>query len=90
MSLYESAADDEAFYLVSEHVRGATLGDLQRDGGLSDLDVLEIGIALCDALAHAHKRGVIHRDVKPGNVIIPDTAAPDGSTGLRHRPAFRG
>lgn len=80
VSLYESAADDDAFYLVSEHVRGATLGDLQRDGALSDLDVLEIGIALCDALAHAHKRGVIHRDVKPQNVIIPDTAAPDGST----------
>lgn len=80
VSLYESAADDEAFYLVSEHVRGATLGDLQREGALSDLDVLEIGIALCDALAHAHKRGVIHRDVKPQNVIIPDTAAADGST----------
>jgi hypothetical protein len=80
VSLYESAADDEAFYLVSEHVRGATLGDLQRDGALSDLDVLEIGIALCDALAHAHKRGVIHRDVKPQNVIVPDTAAADGST----------
>jgi hypothetical protein len=80
VSLYESAADDDAFYLVSEHVRGATLGDLQRDGALSDLDVLEIGIALCDALAHAHKRGVIHRDVKPQNVIIPDTAAADGST----------
>ena len=80
VSLYESAADDDAYYLVSEYVRGATLGDLQRDGALSDLDVLEIGIALCDALAHAHKRGVIHRDVKPQNVIIPDTATADGST----------
>src|ERR671938_58052 len=42
------------------------------DGALSDRDVLAIGIALCDALAHAHGRGVVHRDVKPGNVMVPD------------------
>ena len=36
---------------------------------------LRIGVALCDALAHAHGRGVIHRDVKPQNVIVPDAAA---------------
>ena len=42
------------------------------DGALSDRDVLRIGLALADALAHAHDRGVIHRDVKPQNVIVPD------------------
>ena len=35
--------------------------------------MLRIGLALADALAHAHERGVIHRDVKPQNVIVPDT-----------------
>ena len=44
---------------------GATLGELEREGALSDRDVLRIGLALCDALAHAHGRGVVHRDVKP-------------------------
>ena len=34
--------------------------------------MLRIGLALADALAHAHERGVIHRDVKPQNVIVPD------------------
>ena len=42
------------------------------DGLLSDRDVVEIGVALCDALAHAHQRGVVHRDVKPANVMVPD------------------
>ena len=53
-------------------MRGRTLAELMRDGELSDRDVLRVGVALCDALAHAHGRGVIHRDVKPGNVIVPD------------------
>jgi hypothetical protein len=72
VALYESRRDDDAVYLVSELVRGRTLADLLEDGELSDRDVLRIGVALCDALAHAHGRGVIHRDVKPGNVIVPD------------------
>src|SRR3954452_19257349 len=42
------------------------------EGALSDRDVLRVGLALCDALAHAHGRGVVHRDVKPGNVMVPD------------------
>ena len=70
--LYESGRDDGAVYLVSELVRGRTLGELMEEGELSDRDVLRIGVALCDALAHAHGRGVVHRDVKPGNIMVPD------------------
>jgi eukaryotic-like serine/threonine-protein kinase len=75
VALYEAGRDDEAVYLVSELVRGRTLAQLIEDGELSDRDVLRIGVALCDALEHAHGRGVVHRDVKPGNVIVPDDPA---------------
>ena len=70
VSLYELGEDEDAVYLVSELVPGRTLADLIRAGALSDRDVARIGIALCDALVHAHGRKVIHRDVKPQNVIV--------------------
>ena len=75
VALYEAARDDEAVYLVSELVEGRSLAELEREGLLSDRDVLRAGVALCDALAHAHRRGVVHRDVKPANVLVPDAPA---------------
>src|SRR5207248_557182 len=71
VTLYEAGADEQAHYLVSELVDGATLAQAIAGRALSDRDALRIGVALCDALAHAHARGVIHRDIKPGNVVIP-------------------
>jgi len=70
VAIYELAADSDDVYLVSELVRGRTLAELQRAGAIADRDVARIGAALCEALAHAHARGVIHRDVKPQNVMV--------------------
>ncbi len=75
VTLYEAAVDDEGAYLVSELVRGRTLDAVLEQGRLSDRDIVEIGVALCDALDHAHGQGVIHRDVKPSNVLVPSRAS---------------
>jgi hypothetical protein len=70
VALYEMGGDEHDVYLVSELVHGATLEELSREGATSDRDVARIGGALCDALEHAHERGVVHRDVKPANVMV--------------------
>jgi eukaryotic-like serine/threonine-protein kinase len=76
--LHEACAAEDAFYLISELVHGDTLAELIAAEALGDEELLEIGLALTDALDHAHARGVIHRDVKPQNVLVP------------HRPDERG
>jgi eukaryotic-like serine/threonine-protein kinase len=70
VALYEMGDDGSDLYLVSELVRGRTMGELRKAGALADRDLARIGAALCDALGHAHARGVIHRDVKPQNVMV--------------------
>lgn len=79
VALYEAGEDAEDYYLVSEVVHGRTLAALEAAGPLADAVVLRVGLVLCDALAHAHERGVIHRDVKPQNVIVCDGATGHGS-----------
>ncbi len=69
--LHEACAAQDAFYLISELIHGDTLAELIAADALHDEDLLEIGLALAEALAHAHARGVIHRDVKPQNVLVP-------------------
>jgi hypothetical protein len=80
VALYEMGADEEHVYLVSELVHGRTFGELARAHALSDRDVARIGAALAEALEHAHARGVIHRDVKPQNVIV--VAEPSAGAGF--------
>ncbi len=71
VALHEAYVDDDAFYLVSELVEGETLAQLIAQDALCDEELLEIGVTLAHALGHAHARGVIHRDVKPQNVLVP-------------------
>jgi hypothetical protein len=72
VALYEAGAGPDCFDLVSELVRGRTLAQLLADGDVDDALTLDVGCSLAGALEHAHARGVVHRDIKPQNVIVPD------------------
>lgn len=86
VSLYEVLAEDDRIYMINELVHGHTLSDVIDEGLMSDNDAGRIGYALCEALAHAHKQGVVHRDVKPANVMV-QSAWLEGSGGWRVQPA---
>ena len=61
---------DYVDYLVMEDVDGQTLADRLLRGALPTADVWRYATELADALDHAHRRGLVHRDLKPGNVML--------------------
>ena len=68
VALYDWFADGERSVLVWELVRGESLDKLGDE--LGDGDVVAVGVELLDALAYAHSQGIVHRDVKPQNVML--------------------
>ena len=62
-------------FLVMEYLEGQTLEERLLRGALPMADVLRVAIDLADALDHAHRRGLVHRDLKPGNVMLTRTGA---------------
>jgi len=64
--------DDEHVYVAYDYVAGKTLRQCLRDGELDDGAAVEVGAQVLEALAHAHGKKVLHRDVKPGNVMVED------------------
>ena len=70
VTLFEYDFQKGRAYLVSELVEGSTVRQLIDCDGLSDRDIAEVGADVCEALDHAHSRGVVHRDLKPANLIV--------------------
>ena len=71
--VFDYGEDNGRHYIVMELVQGRDLARvLREDGRLSPERAVAIGVQVCDALAHAHAAGMVHRDVKPANIIVAD------------------
>lgn len=69
-AIYEVGEEGDCAYIAMQYIEGRTLSHMIKNNPLSPLEVVDIGIQAAEALAEAHFRGVIHRDIKPQNVII--------------------
>src|SRR5205085_3172613 len=71
VQVYDTGVDEGRHYIVMEYVEGRSGAQiLQRQGPVEPHIAAEIGIQACAGLDYAHRRGIIHRDVKPGNLMI--------------------
>jgi serine/threonine protein kinase len=70
--VYEFGEEDGAFFIVSAFIPGQSLADAIPENGLDAHRAVRLVIQLLEALAYAHDRGVMHRDVKPGNAMLDD------------------
>ncbi len=69
-TIYEVAENEGDLYIVMELVEGKSLAEMSAAGGLPPESVLRYGVQIASALARAHDRGIVHRDLKTANIVI--------------------
>ena len=70
--IYAQASDGSHVYIAYEYVAGSTMREVTRNGKLTDAGAVEAAAQILEGLAHAHGKGIVHRDVKPANVLLED------------------
>lgn len=70
------AGGHELPYVLMEYVDGVPIGDFAKDRGLNVAERLRLMSSVCDAVQHAHDRGILHRDLKPGNILVTSDGTP--------------
>jgi serine/threonine protein kinase len=69
-TIHSIEQDADHIFIVEEFVEGDSLTNVIKRGGLSEAEICRIGRAVADALAEAHAKGIVHRDIKPDNIIV--------------------
>jgi eukaryotic-like serine/threonine-protein kinase len=72
-TLYDTGHQDDVDFLVMEYIEGETLAQRLQRGALPIQQVLQCAIEIADALDKAHRKGITHRDLKPGNIMLTKT-----------------
>jgi eukaryotic-like serine/threonine-protein kinase len=88
-TLYDVGHQDGVDYLVMELLEGETLADRLAKSALPPDQVLKLGVQIADALEFAHRSGVVHRDMKPGNIMLTKAGAKLMDFGLAKESAAK-
>ncbi|MDD2494672.1 MAG: protein kinase, partial [Tissierellia bacterium] len=73
VNIYDTGIEDDIYYIVMEYVKGETLKDyIKRKGSLTEQETINIARQIAEALKHAHSNKIVHRDIKPHNILLTE------------------